>query len=113
MLLDGDVVTDGKAQPGAFTGRLCRKERAKQLLLDVRRYAGAVIAYPDFDAVAEVLGRDSERGLVIAGIGFRFTLGRRVEPVRKQIEQHPGDFLWEQVDLAGSRVKGPLQSDFK
>ena len=52
MLLDDDVVTDGQAQPGPFTGRLCRKERVEQLLLYLKGYAGAVVAYPDFDAVA-------------------------------------------------------------
>ena len=57
MLLDDDVVTNGQAQPSPFTGRLCRKERAEQLLPHLGRDAGAVVAYPDFDAIAEVLGR--------------------------------------------------------
>ena len=81
MLLDDDVVTDGQAQPGPFTGRLGRKERVEQLLLHLGRYAGAVVANPDFDPVAEVLGRGSQRGLVIALIGVHFALGRGVEAV--------------------------------
>ena len=32
MLLDDDVVTNGQAKSGPFTGRLCRKERVEQLL---------------------------------------------------------------------------------
>ena len=64
MLLDDDVVTDGQAEPGPFTGRLGREERVEQLLLHLGRNAGAVVAYPDFDAVAEVLGRGSKRWLV-------------------------------------------------
>ena len=68
MLLDDDVVTDGQAQPSPFTGRLCRKERVEQLLLHLGRNASAVVANPDFDAVAEVLGRGSQRWLVVASI---------------------------------------------
>ena len=33
MLLDDDVVTNGKAQPSPFTGRLGRKERVEQFSL--------------------------------------------------------------------------------
>jgi hypothetical protein len=33
MLLDDDIVTDGQAKPGSFTGRLCRKERLNSLSL--------------------------------------------------------------------------------
>ena len=68
MLLDDDVVTDGQAEPGPFTGRLCRKERIEQLFLHLGRNAGAVVAYPDFDPVAEVLRRGSQRRLVVAAI---------------------------------------------
>ena len=66
MLLDDDVVTDGQAKPSPFTGRLCREERVEQLLLDLGRYAGAVVADSYFDPVAKVLGRGSQCGLVVA-----------------------------------------------
>ena len=56
MLLDDDVVTNGQAEPSAFTGRFCREERVEQFLPRFGRDAGAVVAYPDFDAVAETLG---------------------------------------------------------
>ena len=65
MLLDDDVVTNGQAKPGPFTGRLCRKERIEQLLPHLGWNAGAVVANPDFDTVAEALGRGSQRGLVV------------------------------------------------
>ena len=81
MLLDDDVVTNGQAKPRPFSGGLGRKERIEQLLLHLGRNAGAVVADPDFDAVAEVLGRGSKRGLVVASIRFRFALRRRVEAV--------------------------------
>ena len=68
MLLDDDVVTDGQTQPSPFTGRLRRKERVEQLLPRLGWNAGAIVAYPDFDLVAEVLGRRSQGRLVVAFI---------------------------------------------
>ena len=59
MLLDDDVVTDGQTKPSPFTGWLGREERIEHLVLHLGRYAGAVVADADFDAVAEVLGRGS------------------------------------------------------
>ena len=86
MLLDDDVVTDGQAQPSPFTGRLGRKEWVEQLLLHLRRDTGAIVAYPDFDAVTKVFSRCSQRRLVVASICFGFTLCRRLEAVGDQIE---------------------------
>jgi hypothetical protein len=59
VLLDDDVMTDGQAQSGSFTGGLGCKERIEHLLLHLGRHAGAVVADPDLDAVAEILGRGS------------------------------------------------------
>jgi hypothetical protein len=81
MLLDDDVVTNGQAEPSPFTGRFCRKERVEQLLLHLGWDAGAVVAYPDFDPVTEVLGRCSQRRLVVASIRLGFALRRCVEAV--------------------------------
>jgi NHL repeat len=112
VLLDDDVVTDGQAKPSSFTGGLRRKERAEQLLLHLGRNAGAVVAYPDFDAVAKILSRGRERGLTVASI--RFSLFRcRVKAVGDQVEQRPRNLLWEQIGLTGGRVKGPLQGDIE
>ena len=68
MLLDDDVVADGQAKPGAFSGRLGREERIEHLLLHLGRNAGAVVADPDLHAVAEVFGRGSKGRLVVAAI---------------------------------------------
>src|ERR1019366_6619842 len=81
MLLDNDIVTDGQTKPSSLANGLCREERIKHLFLHLRRNARAVVADPDFDAVAEVLGRGSKRRLVVASIRFRFTLRRRIEAV--------------------------------
>jgi len=64
MLFDDDVVTNGQAKPGSFTGRLCREERVEQFLPYLGWNAGAVVANPDFDTVAEALGRGRKRGLI-------------------------------------------------
>jgi hypothetical protein len=81
MLLDDDIVTNGQAKPSPFTGRLCRKEWVEQLLPHLRGYTGAVVAYPDFDPVAKVLSRGSNRRLLVATICLRFAFGRRVKAV--------------------------------
>src|SRR5579862_8827118 len=75
MLLDDDVMADREPKPRTFTRWLGGEKRIEHLLLHVGRYAGAVVANADFDAVAEVLGRSSEDGLVIAAIGLGFALG--------------------------------------
>ena len=69
MLLDDDVVTNRQAEPGPFASRLGRKERVEHLLLHLGGNAGAVVTYPDFDAVTEALGRGNQRGLVVASFG--------------------------------------------
>jgi hypothetical protein len=83
MLLDDDVVTDREAKPGPFSGRLGREERVKHLLLHLGRNASAVVADPDFDAVAKVFGRGSKSWLVIASIRFRFACFRRTSHTTK------------------------------
>ena len=55
MLLDDDIMADGQAKAGAFSGRLGREERIEHLLLHLGRDAGAVVANPDFHTVAKVL----------------------------------------------------------
>ena len=62
MLLDDDVVTDGKAEARAFSGRLGREEWVEHLFLHLGRNAGAVVADTDFHAVAAVFGRGGKVG---------------------------------------------------
>src|SRR5580658_2815188 len=111
MLLDDDVVTNGQAKASTLSGWFGREEGIEHLLPDLGRNAGAVVAYPDFDAVAEVPGRGSERGLIVAPIWVGFARRNGVEAVRDQVEQRPRDFLREQIDFTRRRVKKPLQGD--
>ena len=60
MLLHDDVVTDGQAEASALPGRLGREEGIEHLLLHLGRNAGAVVANPDLDVVAEVLRRSRQ-----------------------------------------------------
>ena len=55
MLLDDDIVTDGQAKPGAFSGRLGGEERVEHLFLHLRRDAGSIVPNRYFNTVAEVL----------------------------------------------------------
>ena len=64
MLLHDDVVAEGKAEARPFAGGLRREERVEHLFLHLGRDAGAVVAYPDLDAVAEVPRRGEKDRLV-------------------------------------------------
>ena len=81
MLLDDDVVTDGKAEPCALSGRLGRKERVEHLHLHFGRNTSASIAKPNFPTIAKAFGRGSKSWYVFSAIRFSFALGHRVEAV--------------------------------
>ena len=44
-----------QAEPGTFSGRLGGEERIEHLFLYLGCYAGAIVANPDFDAIARFL----------------------------------------------------------
>src|SRR5580693_5990547 len=52
VLLRDDVIADRETQPGAFAGRLGRKERLEQFVPDLGGDAGAVVPHPDLDCLA-------------------------------------------------------------
>src|SRR3974377_259987 len=106
MLLHDDIVTDGEAKPGSFSGRFSSEERGEQLLLHLRRNTLAVVAHAAPPPVAEALGGDPEGGFVAIIIDLRFALRRRIEPVQDQIQQNPRDVLWKHVDFTGGRMEG-------
>src|SRR5262249_14761131 len=106
MLLDDDVIADGEAKPGAFSGRFGCEERIEHLFFHFRRNTGAVVADRDLYAVAEVLGGCGQGRLM--AIAFDVTLARCVEAVRDEVEKCPRDILREGVDFTGGRVKRTL-----
>jgi hypothetical protein len=45
--------------------------------------------------------------------GGCFAVGHRVQSIRNEIEKNTRDLLWEQVDLAGVRIKRFLERDIE
>src|SRR5215831_7569239 len=103
MLLDDDVVTDGKPQASPFSGWFCREEWIEHLLLHVSRNTAAVVADANFNVVAEILGRGSKNRLVV--VRLRFALRRCVKAIRNQVEKRPCNLPREKIDLTGGRIK--------
>ena len=75
------------------------------LLAHLGRDAGAVVADADLDPVAEVLVAALKRRLVVAAVGRGLALGRGIEAVRDQVQQHARDLLRIEVDVAGGRIE--------
>src|SRR6516225_4397227 len=88
VLLRDDVPADRKPETRPFSGRLGREKWLKQLVPDFGRDAGAVVAHPDLDRVAQVAGRHPE-GRAIAGLAVAAgALGGGVEAVAEQVQEH-------------------------
>jgi hypothetical protein len=113
MLLDDDVVTDGKAKACALSGWLSCKEWVEHLFFDVRRNTGPVIADTNFDTIAKVLGRSRQSRLVVAIICLCSALGRSIEAICNQIKKSTPDVLRENVCPTGRRIKRVLELDLK
>src|SRR5262245_7960458 len=113
MLLDDDVVADGKAKSGALSGRFGREERVEHLFFHVRRHTAAVVADSDFHAIAEVFGRGCEGWLVTASINLCSAPGRSIEAICNQIKKSSPDVLRENVCPTGRRIKELLELDLK
>ena len=113
MLLDDDVVTYRQAEAGTLSRWFGREEGIEHFFPHLGRNSGAVVADADLDLVTEVLGRGSERWLAVASVRLGFALRGGVEAVGNEVKERPRDLLREQIDLASSRVKGPLQGDIE
>ena len=81
MLLDDDVMTDGKAKSRSFADGLGREERIEHFLLHFGRNPRAIVADPDLHAIAEVFGCGRKGWLIAASVRFRFALRRGIEAV--------------------------------
>src|SRR5215471_13223718 len=104
MLLDDDVVANGKAKARALSGGLGREEWVEHLFLHVGRDAGAVVADRDFDSITEVSSDCRESGLIATAVSLRPAFGRSVKTIGNQIEQNPRDVLRKDIGLTGSRI---------
>ena len=110
MLFHDDVMAEGKPEARPLSGGLRREKRVEHLLPDFGRYARAIVPDPDLDLIAEVPRCRKEGGLIRSRCPL-FPLHCRVEAVRDQIEEHPGDLLRQQLKLACGRIKRPLDGD--
>src|SRR4029077_1445243 len=113
MLLDNDVMADGEAKTGAFSGWFGREKRVEHLFFHGRRHTGAVIVNSDFHAIAKILGRGRESRLVVATIGLCSAPCRSIEAVCNEIKKSPPDVLRENVCPTSRRIKGLLELDLK
>src|SRR5215471_14871746 len=109
MLLDNNVVADGKAKTSAFSGWLRCEEWVEHLFFHVRRNTDPVVADSYFDTIAKILGRGHQSRLVVAIIRFCFALGRSIEAICNQIKKSTPDVLRENVCPTGRRIKGLLE----
>src|SRR5215475_4099379 len=85
MLLDDDIVADGKAKAGALPSRLGCEERVEHLFLHLGWNAGAVVADPDFHLIAKAAGRGGKGWLVAIATGLGFPPGRRIKAVGDEV----------------------------
>src|SRR5262249_49827793 len=108
VLFHDDVVADRKTKPGPFAHRLCREEGIEDLLFQLLRDAGTIVANPDLHLVTQA-SRTRRQGRLEIITGRFLALARRVEAIRDQIEQHPRDLLRIEVDRSGVRVKIALE----
>src|SRR5580700_7769990 len=93
MLLGDDVPADRQTEAGALAGRLGGEERLKQLVPDLGRNAGAVVADADFDRLAEIVRRRCQGRLELGVASLPLALGGGVEAIAEQIEADAGDVL--------------------
>src|SRR4029450_1877411 len=79
------------------------------LVLHLGRNTGAIVADADLDAVAKIFGGRGESWLIAVVFTLVLAFSCRVEAIRNHVQQDSRDFLWEKVDLAGSRIERPIQ----
>src|SRR5262249_45345222 len=105
MLFDDDVVTDGEAEPGSFSGRLCCEERVEHLFFYFRWNTRAVIPHPIFNTSAGASCRGDQSWFIAIAISLGSTLCCRIKAIRDQVQKHPGNILRKYVGLPSGRVE--------
>src|SRR5579859_5897759 len=98
MLLGDDVIADRQTQSRPLAGWLGGEKRLEQLVLDLRRNAGAVVTHPHLDHATLLACGHAETRVEGAVAILPRTLGGGVEAVAEKIEEHAGHFLRRQLD---------------
>src|SRR5262249_18596136 len=86
VLLRHNLVADREAKSSPFARRFRSNERLEQLIPDLWCDAGAVVANPDLDLVAQIPRRDSQHGSIPIR-GCLALLVRSVKAIPNQIEE--------------------------
>src|SRR5262245_15504966 len=105
MLLDDNVVADGKAEAGSFSRRLRREERVEHLFFHVGWNTGAVVPNLDFHTVSKAPCRGHQGWFIAIAISVGSTFCCRIKAVRDQVQKYPRDILRKYVGLASGRVE--------
>ena len=99
MLLHDDIVTDGKSEPGSFSGRLRCKEWVEYLFFYFPWNSRAVIPNPDFHTIAKASRRGHQGWFIIIAANLGSSLCCRIKAVRDQVQKYPCDILRKYVGL--------------
>src|SRR6516164_2054853 len=110
VLLRYDLVADRQPEPGALAGRLGREERLEQLVPVFQGNTDAVVTHPDFDAFAELAGRDLQCRAV-SSVARANPLVGGIETIAYEIKEHASQFLRHHVDRREIAVEIALQCD--
>jgi len=86
MLLGYNVVADRKAKAGPLASRLRGEERLKELALNLRWNANAVIADVDFDRIAKIACRHLQGRLEISVAPLLLAFGSGIEAIAEKVE---------------------------
>src|SRR5215208_1560385 len=110
MLLGDNVVADRQTEPGAFAGRLGGEEGLKELVLDLRRDAGTVVANPHLCGLAQIARPYGQhRAKPVRGLAG--ALRCSVKAVPEQVQKRSGDLLWCQRNRCKMWVAVALHCD--
>src|SRR6516225_5013223 len=112
VLLRYDLVADRQPKPGALAGRLGREERLEQLIPVFQGNTDAIVTHPDFDAFAELAGRDLQCRAV-SSVALAAPLVGGIEPVANEVEEHAGQLLRHDVDRCEIGTEVALQRDIE
>ena len=93
MLLGHDVVADRETKAGPLAGWLRREERLKELILDFRRDARAVVTHMHLDRITEIPRRYLQCWLEVRITPLSLAFGGGIEAIADQIEADPSDVL--------------------
>ena len=115
MLLRDDVVADRQAEPRPFAGWLGREERLEQLVPDLGRDAGPVVADADLDGIAEIARGDLERGAIVAAGAGRLALPGGIEGIDREIVFAMGTLMasWPCGIALGLIAQGQIAETFR